>query len=849
MRNGLSNDRAWEPPANRADAIVGARLQLMTSIRRLPWVAQVALLAIVYFVAAKLSLALAIPPGYATAVWPPSGVAVAAVLMFGNRVWPGVWLGATAVNFTINSSAFAAVAIGTGNTLEALAAAILIRRFVGVPYRFQRGEDVIIFMAAAIVAAAIAASIGLMPMALGSGIALEDLFANGWTWWLGDVAGIIVFVPLILSWSSGESPAWPPRQKIEAALFAVLLVITAYLAFSGGARYAPPIPRSYLLVPFVLWVSFRFGQRETATAVATVCGIALWYTLAGRGPFATGALNSSLLLLLTYIIVLQGMGLVLCAVIGERSRAMAQVLEERDELESRVRSRTLELEHINRVLNHDIIEREKAESRFKGLLESAPDAIVIVNGEGNIVLVNSQTEKQFGYRRMELIGQPVDILLPPRYRDTDGTRQGRFFLDPKIRPLGAGMELRGLRKSGQEFPIEISLSPLETDEGTLVSSAIRDITERKHAEATRARLAAIVESSQDAILSRDLEGRVRSWNAGAERLFGYTAAEVIGKDLTMVPPERLHEIEENRRQLRSGAQVSDYQTMRVAKDGREIDVSLSGSPIMDDSGNIIGMASILRDITPLKMAEKQLQQAHDDLERRVAERTAELSRINAELEKFAYIASHDLQEPLRTVINFSDLLERRYQDKLDADGREFLGFIVSGVLRMRRLVDDLLEFSRTGHERVVRKPVDCEGVLERVLASLGQSVAECGAVVTHDALPTVLADAGQLEQLFQNLVGNALKFRGDKQPVVHIGIEAQPADWLFSVADNGIGLDPRFAGRIFEMFQRLHGVGKYVGSGVGLAICKKIVERHAGRIWVESTEGRGATFYFTLPRQ
>jgi light-regulated signal transduction histidine kinase (bacteriophytochrome) len=289
--------------------------------------------------------------------------------------------------------------------------------------------------------------------------------------------------------------------------------------------------------------------------------------------------------------------------------------------------------------------------------------------------------------------------------------------------------------------------------------------------------------------------------------------------------------------------------MRVAKDGRQIDVSLSGSPIMDDSGNIIGMASILRDITPLKMAEQELQQAHDDLERRVAERTAELSRINAELEKFAYIASHDLQEPLRTVINFSDLLERRYQDKLDADGREFLGFIVSGVLRMRRLVDDLLEFSRTGHERVVRKPVDCEGVLERVLASLGQSVAECGAVVTHDALPTVLADAGQLEQLLQNLVGNALKFRGDKQPVVHIGIEAQPADWLFSVADNGIGLDPRFAGRIFEMFQRLHGVGKYVGSGVGLAICKKIVERHAGRIWVESTEGRGATFYFTLPRQ
>jgi chemotaxis family two-component system sensor kinase Cph1 len=226
-----------------------------------------------------------------------------------------------------------------------------------------------------------------------------------------------------------------------------------------------------------------------------------------------------------------------------------------------------------------------------------------------------------------------------------------------------------------------------------------------------------------------------------------------------------------------------------------------------------------------------------------------LSRINAELEKFAYIASHDLQEPLRTVINFSDLLERRYQDKLDADGREFLGFIVSGVIRMRRLVDDLLEFSRTGHERVVRQPVDCEAVLMRVLANLGQSLAECDAAVTHDVLPSVLADAGQLEQLLQNLVGNAIKFRSDKRPEVHIGVEAQAADWLFSVRDNGIGLDPRFANRIFEMFQRLHSVGKYLGSGVGLAICKKIVERHAGRIWVESTEGQGATFYFTLPRR
>jgi light-regulated signal transduction histidine kinase (bacteriophytochrome) len=171
------------------------------------------------------------------------------------------------------------------------------------------------------------------------------------------------------------------------------------------------------------------------------------------------------------------------------------------------------------------------------------------------------------------------------------------------------------------------------------------------------------------------------------------------------------------------------------------------------------------------------------------------------------------------------------------------------VYRMRRLVDDLLEFSRTGHERVVREPVDSAAVLMRVLANLAQGLAESGAAVTHDPLPVVLADAGQLEQLLQNLIGNAVKFRGSEKPRIHVGVKAQSAEWVFSVRDNGIGIDPRFSEQIFEIFQRLHSIGKYAGSGVGLAICKKIVERHAGRIWVESAAEQGATFYFTLPRR
>ena len=830
--------------------------QLLAVMREVSWAGQAALLAVTYFAAAKLSLMLAIPPGYATAVWPPSGIALAAVLMLGNRMWPGIWVGAALINFTINSSVFAAVIIASGNTLEALVGAALIREFIGVPYRFKRGEDVIIFIAAATFSALIAAGFGALPISLSTTFSWSELFTNGWTWWLGDAAGIIIFAPLILSWSHSDGIAWTRRKKIEAACLALLLLLAAYLAFSGSARYAPPIPRSYLMVPFVLWTAFRFGQRETTALIATVCAIALWYTLAGRGPFATGDFNTSLLLLLTYIIVLAAMGLVLCAVISERSNAMEQLREQHAQLERRVEQRTTELQRLNRELHEDIAARTRAErelreseQRFRLLIDGIQDyAIFRLDPEGSITSWNHGAQKIFGYPAAEIVGRSFECLYPDA--DIVGRKPARE-LDAAARNGRYEEQGTRVRKDGSTFRANSIITALNEETGGLRGFAkiTRDITDRTEAEETRARLAAIVESSQDAILSRDLDGWILSWNAGAERLLGYAAADAIGRDLAMVPPERQRELTENRQLLLQGKLVSNYQTVRVARDGRRIDVSLSGSPIKDGSGNVIGMASILRDITELKQAEQALQKAHDELEKRVAERTAELSRINAELEKFAYVASHDLQEPLRTVINFSDMLNRRYQDRLDADGREFLGFIVTGVTRMRRLIDDLLEFSRTGHERVVRQIVDAEEVLGRVLANLAQSLAESAAVVTHDPLPTVLADAGQLEQLLQNLVGNAIKFRSDKRPLVHVGIEEQAADWLFSVRDNGIGLDPRFANRIFEMFQRLHSVGKYVGSGVGLAICKKIVERHAGRIWVESDEGQGAVFYFTLPRQ
>jgi light-regulated signal transduction histidine kinase (bacteriophytochrome) len=256
----------------------------------------------------------------------------------------------------------------------------------------------------------------------------------------------------------------------------------------------------------------------------------------------------------------------------------------------------------------------------------------------------------------------------------------------------------------------------------------------------------------------------------------------------------------------------------------------------DERGRPRAILEINNDITQRQSAEREL-----------AERAQELARSNAELEQLAYVASHDLQEPLRMVASFTQLLARRYRGRLDAKADDFIGFAVDGANRMQVMIDDLLEYSRVGRRGKPLVPTPLDAVLADVLAGLHAGIAEAGATVTGDPLPSVAADAVQFGRLLQNLIGNALKFRGAEPPRIHVAAERAGPEWILSVRDNGIGIDPRDFERIFVMFQRLHGRERYPGTGIGLALCKKIVERHGGRIWVESEPGRGACFRFTVP--
>ena len=495
-------------------------------------------------------------------------------------------------------------------------------------------------------------------------------------------------------------------------------------------------------------------------------------------------------------------------------------------------------------ITRDLSETKESGAKFRGLLEAAPDAMIVVNERGEIVLVNLQAEKQFGYHRDELLGKMVDSIVPWGFAErlvADGLRSAGEALAQQI---GTGIELTARRKDGSEFPIEIMLSPLRSTEGILVTAAIRNISVRKDAEAHLVQMEnkyrGLLEAAPDAMVVVNQAGKIVLLNLQAETQFGYRRDELLGQKMTnIVPvgfPERL--VADSLRsaedalaqQIGTGIELTARR-----KDGSEFPIEIMLSPLESPDGVLVTAA--IRDITARKKSEAQLH-----------EKVKELNRSNEELQQFAYIASHDLQEPLRMVASYTALLARRYKGKLDSDADDFIAFAVDGASRMQLLIRDLLAYSRVGSKGKDLVDTSSEDALQQAIRNLRGAIEGSGALVTHDALPSVMADEMQLTQLFQNLVGNAIKYRrAGVLPRVHItAAPNDAANWMFSVQDNGLGIEPQFFERIFGVFQRLHKREEFDGTGIGLAICKKIVERHGGAISVESALGEGSTFRFPL---
>jgi PAS domain S-box-containing protein len=365
-----------------------------------------------------------------------------------------------------------------------------------------------------------------------------------------------------------------------------------------------------------------------------------------------------------------------------------------------------------------------------------------------------------------------------------------------------------------------------------------EITSLLEMRKLEAHLAAIVESSEDAIISKDLTGKIQSWNTGAEQLFGYTADEVIGKPITIIiPPDRLHEELDILSRLQRGERVEHFETIRRHKDGSLLNISLMISPVRDAQGRVVAASKVARNITERMRQEKALQEANEAL-----------TRSNEDLEQFAYSASHDLQEPLRIASAFSELLQDKFGGKLGGEGDEFIRYIVDASARMQQLLRDLRTFSQASKLTQDQVPnVDAGEVLRRTISNMKTAIDDSNAVITHGELPVVAMHEFQLVQLFQNIISNAIRYRSQTSPLIHVDAKCSDNKCTFSIRDNGIGIDSQYKEQIFGIFKRLHTTADYPGTGMGLAICQRIVERLGGRIWVESEPGRGSTFYFTLP--
>jgi PAS domain S-box-containing protein len=631
----------------------------------------------------------------------------------------------------------------------------------------------------------------------------------------------------------------------------------------------------------------------------------------------------------------------------------------------------------NEALRASETRARQARDWLQATLTSIGDAVIATDEEGRVIFMNPVSEALTGWTQQGALGLPLERVFVISNEETGASvenpvikalRQGRI--------VGLANHTKLTAKSGREIPIDDSAAPMRDLDGNVkgVVLVFRDVSERKRAEQAQRHLAAIVESSDDAIIGKDLNGTILSWNKSAERIFGYSAQEAIGKPISIIAPPGRNEMPEILERIKRGVRIDHYQTVRRTKSGRLLDISLTVSPLRDSSGQIIGASKIARDISERKQAEERLRRSEEEAretrdllrttlasigdavivtdaqgnvtflndvaaaltgwsekeavglplkkifaisneetgasvesplekvfregrivglanhtrltaksgrqipiddsaapirdakggvvgvvlvfrdvterkhaEKAVQESVERLSRANEDLRQFAFAASHDLQEPLRMITSYSQLLVKEYSGQLGGDADLYVRFISEGTSRMRDLLADLLAYAQLSSDILeTGGSVDLDAVKRKAIENCKVAIDESKAIIKSDLLPQVTGHEPHFVQLLQNLIENAIKYRSDTPPQISISVQQKEDMWLFAVADNGIGIAPEYHKQIFGLFKRLHGK-QIPGTGIGLAICQRVVQRYGGKIWVESQLRQGSTFYFTLP--
>ena len=528
----------------------------------------------------------------------------------------------------------------------------------------------------------------------------------------------------------------------------------------------------------------------------------------------------------------------------------------------------------NQIINKTDKEYDYYTEMVSTIFELNPDAIVLTTlSDSEIIDCNQEYLNQIGYSREEVIGHTTIEL------NLISAKERKAYVSKIHRNNSvSNYEVKVKRKDGSFIYVLYSARFITINNKKMILNIGHDITKRRKHEEEIKYQAFLLSQVNDAVIGVDSNCSITYWNNGAEKMYGFTKDEALDKKSyeLLRPTYNLGEKESIIKELDKKGHCESIINTKD-KNGNEIIVESNSTRLIDNSGNISGNLVVYRDITKRKKIEKHNQKLLEEEQQITEELTAsneelqatseelitsneeqlqtqvklkdlikKLKISNRELEQFAYVASHDLQEPLRMVSSFTQLLEKRYKNQLDDDADDYIDFIVEGAKRMKDLIDDLLAFSKLNKETNPFEIVIMEIALDDVLINLRAHIKERNAKITYDNLPSIYCDPIQIHQLLQNLLTNAIKFHNGKSPKIHISAQELEKEWLFSVSDNGIGIDPQHQEQIFKIFKRLNTREKYEGTGMGLSICKRIVEKHGGHIWVESELGKGTTFYFTL---
>ena len=459
------------------------------------------------------------------------------------------------------------------------------------------------------------------------------------------------------------------------------------------------------------------------------------------------------------------------------------------------------------------------------LLDAEPT--LLLGLDWRIKDLNLVAEELCGWKREELLGRPFDILVPAQFHDQVEDLLARCAAGETIRKVESARENRARQVS----PVSLTMTTVTNLEGEIAAVAVqaKDISEFKLLQARLGRMTKVFMDSADPMIIRNLQGRIIDVNDEVERTFGWSRDELIGKfTLHELPPDAREEANEMLASCLRGEPLRNYELEMENRRGERITVLFSLSLLTGELGEPFGIAQIFKNITLLKQA------------------TRELESRNRELENFAAVVAHDLQQPLSTIRGFSELLDQQHGEQLESQGRNFLAQIRQGIQQAQNLVTDLLKYACLDRAAAA-DPTNCQDALDAALSNLQPRITASNAAIESQPLPMALCNGTQLVQLFENLIGNALKYNRETNPQISISAERSDDKWVFCVADNGIGIDSEHHDTIFDIFSRLHTKDEFAGTGIGLAICRKIVERHGGRIWVRSEQNKGSRFYFTLP--